>query len=78
MSVSDFATIYGKCKAAVEDIYGTKALTQEQSYQIAFWGIGGILILFSVIMLVKSRLQAKSNLFKYPKPRISVTKVVII
>ena len=29
VSVSDFATIYGKCKAAVEDIYGTKALTQE-------------------------------------------------
>ena len=28
-SVGDFATIYGKCKAAVEDIYGTKALTQE-------------------------------------------------
>jgi hypothetical protein len=29
ISIGDFATIYGKCKAAVEDIYGTKTLTQE-------------------------------------------------
>ena len=29
VSIGDFATIYGKCKTAVEDIYGTKALTQE-------------------------------------------------
>ena len=29
VSIGDFATIYGKCKAAVEDIYGTKALMQE-------------------------------------------------
>jgi len=29
VSIGDFATIYGKCKGAIEDIYGTKALMQE-------------------------------------------------